>query len=566
MLKLSTSSSVLTDILERTGIILPFAGLFIVVLAFIYHDRTPFTKPKRAGLYWSDKTLPLLGHTVEMVQMGFQGELDVALRCSKLSKVGGWHLNILGQGNLLVLSRPEYIEAIQKTYFENFEKGDFFRDRFADVLGRDGIFVADGHTWKHARKTASHIFSAGQFRNWVQVVVHDELDKVVSLLNEVTSNKGTSSPAGNNSQGVITLPELFFRYTLNSFSRMAFGTDIGCLTKDPVCLETPVPFAVAFDYAQLIINLRILTPMFQLVDLITPRGRNMRKAVNTIREFAGGIIDDRLRDRKLNVPKETAPGPGSIAQLAKKDGKDLLDLFMETTQDREELLVVVLNFLIAGRDTTAQLLSWFFYEMMAHPEHLDGIRRELTEVLGECPEEGYRLPYDRMRDLPFTFACITEALRLHPSVPKNGKRCIKDTLLVPSAPNHTNLPPVQVYKGEMAGWSDWVMARLPEVWGADCEEYKPSRFLDTDAEGNSTTKQYSQWQSHMFNGGPRLCLGMNLANFEALSIVAAIVPLFDFHWARAEQGQTASWPPKYISSITHPMEPYQVEFRRRARS
>ncbi|CAD6934110.1 unnamed protein product, partial [Tilletia caries] len=49
---------------------------------------------------------------------------------------------------------------------------------------------------------------------------------------------------------------------------------------------------------------------------------------------------------------------------------------METTQDREELLIVVLNFLIAGRDTTAQLLSWFFYEMMAHPEHLDGIRRE----------------------------------------------------------------------------------------------------------------------------------------------------------------------------------------------
>ncbi|KAE8239249.1 hypothetical protein A4X06_0g8419, partial [Tilletia controversa] len=260
--------------------------------------------------------------------------------------------------------------------------------------------------------------------------------------------------------------------------------------------------------------------------------------------------------------------PGSLAQLSKKDGKDLLDLFMETTQDREELLIVVLNFLIAGRDTTAQLLSWFFYEMMAHPEHLDGIRRELTEVLGDCPEEGYRLPYDRMRDIPYTFACITEALRLHPSVPKNGKRCVKDTLLVPSGPNPSNLPPVQIYKGEMAGWSDWVMARLPEVWGDDCAEYRPSRFLDSaseSTEGHGGIKQYSQWQQHMFNGGPRLCLGMNLANFEALSIVAAVVPLFDIHWAKADQGQTASWPPKYVSSITHPMEPYQVEFRRRVR-
>ncbi|KAE8210263.1 hypothetical protein CF327_g5848 [Tilletia walkeri] len=565
MFSLSTSSPTIAAILDRTGILLPIAGLSIIVLAFIYNDRTPFSRARRPGVYYPPKAWPLLGHTVEVVKMGTTRELEMALEFSKRSKVGGWQLNVAGQGNIISLSRPEYIEAMQKTYFENLVKGDFARDRMADVLGQNGIFVADGHTWKHARKTASHIFSAGQFRNWVQVVVHEELDKAVSLLNEVTSTERSSS-SKNNTQGVITLPELFFRYTLNSFARMAFGTDIGCLTNDPGCLDTPVAFAVAFDYAQHIINERIFTPFFQVVEFFHPKGKKMQKAITTIRQFAGDIIDDRLRDRKVNVQKETAPQPGSIAQLAKKDGKDLLDLFMETTQDREELLIVVLNFLIAGRDTTAQLLSWFFYEMMAHPEHLDGIRRELTEVLGECPAEGYRLPYDRMRDLPFTFACITEALRLHPSVPKNGKQCIKDTLLVPAAPNQSNLPPIQIYKGELVGWSDWVMARLPEVWGADCEEYKPSRFLVTDAEGKSGTKQYSQWQQHMFNGGPRLCLGMNLANFEALSIVAAIVPLFDFHWARTEQGQTASWPPKYISSITHPMEPYQVEFRRRERS
>ncbi|CAD6981920.1 unnamed protein product, partial [Tilletia controversa] len=80
----------------------------------------------------------------------------------------------------------------------------------------------------------------------------------------------------------------------------------------------------------------------------------MRKAIATIKTFAGGIIDDRLRsvqrEKKANEDQGQATrATGTIAQLAKKDGKDLLDLFMETTQDREELLIVVLNFLIAGR-------------------------------------------------------------------------------------------------------------------------------------------------------------------------------------------------------------------------
>ncbi|KAE8203244.1 hypothetical protein CF327_g7785, partial [Tilletia walkeri] len=298
MFALSASSSTLAAILDRTGILLPIAGLAIIVLAFIYNDRTPFTKARRPEVYYLPNALPLVGHTIDVIKKGFARELDMALERSK-------YLNVAGQGNIISLSRPEYIEAIQKTYFENFEKGDFTRDRFADVLGHTGIFVADGHTWKHARKTASHIFSAGQFRNWVQVVVHEELDKAVSLLNAVTS-KDRSSSSVKNTQGVITLPELFFRYTLNSFARMAFGTDIGCLTNDPGCLDTPVAFAVAFDYAQLIINDRIFTPFFQVVEFFHPKGKKMREAVKTIRGFAGGIIDDRLRDRKLNVPKETA--------------------------------------------------------------------------------------------------------------------------------------------------------------------------------------------------------------------------------------------------------------------
>lgn len=75
---------------------------------------------------------------------------------------------------------------------------------------------------------------------------------------------------------------------------------------------------------------------------------------------------------------------------------------------------------------------------------------------------------------------------------------------MPQGPNAHNLPPIKIYKGELVGWSDWIMARLPAVWGDDCELYKPERFLERDEDGGYRYFQPSQWQYHVFNAGPRI--------------------------------------------------------------
>jgi cytochrome P450 len=118
-----------------------------------------------------------------------------------------------------------------------------------------------------------------------------------------------------------------------------------------------------------------------------------------------------------------------------------------------------MNFLIAGRDTTAQSLSWLFYELFQHPEDVEEMVREINEV---C--KGGLLQYEDMKKLPYTQACIAEAIRLHPAVPRNAKQCVKDSILRPEGPNAAGLPDIFVRKGEWAGWSDWVMARRTDVW------------------------------------------------------------------------------------------------------
>jgi len=75
------------------------------------------------------------------------------------------------------------------------------------LLG-DGIFNADGENWKRQRKTASHIFSTRNFRNFIALVFQEEGLKLNSLIRNLADQKKS-----------MNLQDLFFRFTLDSFSR-----------------------------------------------------------------------------------------------------------------------------------------------------------------------------------------------------------------------------------------------------------------------------------------------------------------------------------------------------------
>lgn len=106
-----------------------------------------------------------------------------------------------------------------------------------------------------------------------------------------------------------------------------------------------------------------------------------------------------------------------------------------------------------------------------------------------------------------------------------------------------------------------------EVWGADAESYKPERFLDES--GTKLVKE-SQFRFHAFNAGPRLCLGQQLATYEAVSVVAEVLRSFDVKDVVPRSGKCgleegkAEKPPAYQNSLTLPiMDPYKVQFSKR---
>jgi cytochrome P450 len=126
-------------------------------------------------------------------------------------------------------------------------------------------------------------------------------------------------------------------------------------------------------------------------------------------------------------------------------------------------------------------------------------------------------------------------------VPRNLKYCVQEDVL----PDGT-----KIYAGEWFTWSSYVTGRSEKIWGPDVLEYKPSRWLQGE--------KFSQGKFSSFHVGPRVCLGMNFAVLEALTIMGLILQKFELTLV------DSSKMPKHGVSISFPMEeglPMRVRHR-----
>ncbi|CEH18801.1 cytochrome p450 [Ceraceosorus bombacis] len=554
--------SIMEDWQAWAMLLLDFVFLALCGLAFVYNDRLIFTHPRKE-VPTIKPAFPLIGNTpwISKIASGKAKMIDELVKEQRRQLDQGGYVctatfPALGH-RVVLINHPLYILWAQKTNFETYDKGAPFRRAMSDVLGHAGIFVADGEIWKKQRKMASRIFSVDNFRTHVQHAVHEDLERLSQLLTVLSK---TSQD--------VDLQAIFFRFTLSSFASMAFSARLDCLPTSPEGLANEVPFAKAFDGAQGMIDNRFFDPLQGALEYLpwNRRGRQMRKAIKVLDSFCYRVIDKRVEAHKQ----------GDVKAAEGKSGKDLLELFMDMGLNREELLPVVLNFLIAGRDTTAQTLAWQFYQLHDKPQVVAKIREEVESVL----DGGRKMAYDDIKAMPYTHAVFYETSRLHPAVPKNAKTLNKDDLIRPYAQSGAQelladmpelkhkLPDIPMKKGESVIWSDYVMARMPEVWGADAAEFKPERFLDIKEDGSRSVKQPSPFIFHSFNAGPRLCLGQTLATFEGMAVTAAILRDFDVIYdVQALKNQ----PPLYAESLTHPIQPdpvtqsaYRVTFKRRS--
>jgi len=195
------------------------------------------------------------------------------------------------------------------------------------------------------------------------------------------------------------------------------------------------------------------------------------------------------------------------------EGESFVGLFMREAESRKEAIDekfmqdMVLNFLIAGRDTTAQSLSWTLYLLTGHPEIERKVLEEVKRVLTERGvDDSGEIIYDDLSKLTYLHAVISESLRLFPSVPVDPKCALEDDTL----PDGTFVP-----RGTRCNYNIYSLGRCKRVWGQDADDFRPERWLNCGP--------VNPYEYPAFNAGPRECLGKRLAYVEMKACLLAIL-------------------------------------------
>ena len=424
-------------------------------------------------------------------------------RRSRISATEGRRVDTFGSTTLfrsnVFTVDPKNIQAVLATQFEDFGLGPIRRGNFHSLLG-NGIFTTDGQAWEHSRAMLRP--------NFVR-------DQVADLELEERHVQNLMQALPINSDGwteELNIQQLFFRITIDTATEFLFGESVdsqlanlpeGAAKYSKKGSQEESVFAKAFDTSQQWISYR--GQYGKLYWICNPK--ELQECNKQCHAFADHFVQLALN--------HTAKDSDALEKGEKKDRYLFLEALAAQTRDPIEIRSQLLNILLAGRDTTASLLSWLFHFLIRHPAVLEKLRSEILACLGSY-DEAQNLTFSGLKSCTYLQWCLHETLRLYPVVPINSRYALRDTTL-PRGGGPDGNSPVHIRKGQVVAYSVHVLHRRPDIWGEDCDEFKPERWQG----------RKPGWDYLPFNGGPRICLGQQLALTEAGYVTVRLLQRFE---------------------------------------
>ncbi|CAJ1451017.1 unnamed protein product, partial [Effrenium voratum] len=339
-----------------------------------------------------------------------------------------------------------------------------------DILA--GLVFSEGRQWQRERKLLAPAFNVKNTESYLPAV-----ESVTGQLLKELSQEMSQ-------QGFADFSELL----------VLFGADVMCKTcmgKELKALET--------RKATILDDVKVL-------------GFAIRKRINSwipywklpfLRLDGGAAAAKRVHERCQQLIAEADPSQKTIARKMQEmvDG----DKFTQ-----KEFLDHLTTIFLGGADTTSRVLCWVFYYLARDPKLQEHVAQEVRDL----PEA---LSAKDLDTLLWVQAVWKETLRYHSA-----------SVYMPLEAHE---PATLAGRVVPEGTAVWIAIRhilrndpAMKCMGDNLREYRPSRWL------SSGLIQHEPLDALAYGHGSRICIGMPLANYTGLVVMARVVQHFVLEW------------------------------------
>src|SRR3954468_3785614 len=375
----------------------------------------------------------------------------------------------VGNERVYLFNHPDLIRDVLVTNQKNFTKSRALV-RAKRVLG-EGLLTSEGQFHLRQRRLVQPAFhrdriasyarsmveyaarAANKWTDGARVDMHDEMMKLtLAIVAKTLFSADVEREASEIGEALTTTFEAF---------------NVGVLPFSEIIERLPIPYMKRFNAARA----RLDATIYRLIAERRASG-----------EDRGDLLSMLL-----------------LAQDTEGDGSGMSD-----TQLRDEAMTL----LLAGHETTANLLAWTWYLLAQHPE----AERRLHDEIDSVPSD--TLGADDLARLPYTRAILAESMRLFPPAWIIGRRALEDY------PVDEHVLPART----IVLASQWVVHRDPRWW-PDATAFQPERWLPG---GSALDRARPKFAYFPFGAGTRVCIGEQFAWLEGTPALATIARRWRF--------------------------------------
>ncbi len=376
-----------------------------------------------------------------------------------------------GMRKTIVTADPDFLKYVLKDNNDNYHKSHIQVKRFVEFQGT-GLTNSHGDYWLRQRKLLSMGFTRSRLAEMLPIQI--------GVLNDFMEDFDADVVNGK-----VDIHDQMVKFTLRSVGQSLFGSQMN--------REELEKFAAAIAEIQKFIVKKVVQPYLMPWYAISGQNRKHQE----IRIKADQIVMDYVEERRKAPGKESDILQLMLTLPYKDTGEFMSD---------DTVKVEILQLLVAGNETSTTAAAWAFYLLAKHPEHIPKIREEIETVFGNGA-----IDYASLHQLNYTIAVLDESMRIRPPFWMIDREALKDDefrgIKIPAGT--TVVPYIYGVHHNAAVWKN-------------PEQFDPGRF---DPGSLEKTHPFAHIP---FGGGPRVCIGQNMAKMQILLVMSAIIRNYDF--------------------------------------